>query len=415
MTIESAVIKSSDINFMTKLGYSTAVLLIIILIGGGYFTYTSFTDSDSKSEEVTEVAAKPADRVEEITIQSGETFNIALERANIDIAIAQEIVNASLDIYNLATIHAGNIITILYDGKGDTLKKIIYEISSEEELVIVPDPVNVWSVERVAITYEIETAHVDGAITSSLYEAAKKRGADDAIIIEFATVFQWSIDFALETKTGDTYNFIYQKRYRNGDYIDTGRVLAGTYTSGDTIYKAYFFEESPENIGYFDAEGNSLRREFLKAPGAYKYISSGFTLGRRYVAEFSVSTGHRAVDYAAPYGTPIRSVGDGTVVFAGWNGSYGYYTSIRHSDTYITNYAHQSRIAVSKGEHVSQGEIIGYVGSTGFSTGPHVHYEMEKYGTKINPLKEKFPPGEPKKEEDRERFQRAVDLFNKKL
>jgi murein DD-endopeptidase MepM/ murein hydrolase activator NlpD len=144
---------------------------------------------------------------------------------------------------------------------------------------------------------------------------------------------------------------------------------------------------------------------FLKAPVAFKYISSGYTTGTRVVMEIGLSGPHRAIDYAAAIGTPIRAVGDGTVTFAGWSSvGYGYLTSIRHNGTYSTNYAHQSKIAVRVGQKVKQGDIIGYVGSTGYSTGPHLHYEMVKHGAKIDPLKEILPPGKPIAEENQERF-----------
>jgi len=141
---------------------------------------------------------------------------------------------------------------------------------------------------------------------------------------------------------------------------------------------------------------------------AFKYISSGFTTGLRYIKAFNVSTGHRAIDYAAPSGTPVRSVGDGTVTFSGWDGSYGYRVGIRHNGTYSTNYAHLSKIAVKRGAKVKQGDIIGYVGSTGFSTGPHLHYEMIKNGVKINPLTEVLPPGQELKPENKDRFYETI-------
>jgi murein DD-endopeptidase MepM/ murein hydrolase activator NlpD len=151
---------------------------------------------------------------------------------------------------------------------------------------------------------------------------------------------------------------------------------------------------------------------FLKAPVEFKYISSGFTTGLRYIEAFNVSTGHRAIDYAAETGTPIRAVGDGTITFAGWDSrGYGNMVSIRHNSTYSTNYAHQSKMAVKNGQKVKQGDIIGYVGSTGFSTGPHLHYEMLKNGAKINPLQEILPPGQPIKEENRERFFGEVEKY----
>jgi len=154
---------------------------------------------------------------------------------------------------------------------------------------------------------------------------------------------------------------------------------------------------------------------FLKAPLSFKYISSGFTTGQRYVAAFDVSTGHRAIDYAATIGTPIRTVGDGTISFAGWNGPYGYMVKVRHNSTYSTNYAHMSKMAVRTGEKVKQGDVIGYVGSTGFSTGPHLHYEMVKNGVKINPLNEVLPPGKPIKEENKERFFNSIKEYQERI
>ena len=153
----------------------------------------------------------------------------------------------------------------------------------------------------------------------------------------------------------------------------------------------------------------------MKAPVEFKYISSGFTTGRRYVEAFNVSTGHRAIDYAATAGTPIRSVGDGTVSFSGWNGAYGNMVKVHHNGTYSTNYGHMSKIAVRNGTKVKQGDIIGYVGSTGFSTGPHLHYEMVKNGVKINPLNEVLPPGEALTGESLIKFQEQLKLLKEEL
>jgi murein DD-endopeptidase MepM/ murein hydrolase activator NlpD len=404
---------------MTRLGYATVLVLFLLLFGGGYFIYTSFSDS---SNTVTNEASLetlnnllPSDRVEELTIQSGETFGITLERAGFDTATSSAIVLSAEDVYDLASIRAGNMIFVIFDGVTERLNKIIYEIDSNEELVITPTSDESWNVERIPIEYKIEIAQVKGSISSSLYNAAKELGADDPIIIELATVYQWTIDFGVDTQQGDTFNFIYEKRYRNGEYVDTGRVLAASYTTRGKTYNAFFYDEDKENIGYFDENGASLKREFLKAPVEFRYISSGFTTGSRYVKAFNVSTGHRAIDYAAPYGTPVRSVGNGTVVSAGWNGSYGNFISIRHNDTYTTNYAHLSRIQVSRGQKVSQGEIIGNVGSTGFSTGPHLHYEMVKFDKKINPLREEFPPREPVAQKFIEAYSDAVTTYTKNL
>ena len=184
-----------------------------------------------------------------------------------------------------------------------------------------------------------------------------------------------------------------------------GKVLAGQYVNEGENHELYYFEETKDNIGYFDAEGNSAQKMFLKAPVEFRYISSGYTTGNRVVMEIGLSGQHRAVDYAAAMGTPIRAVGDGKVTSAGWSrAGYGNLISIRHNGTYSTNYAHLSKFAVKAGHSVKQGEVIGYVGSTGYSTGPHLHYEMVKNGTKIDPLKEVLPPGKAIAEENRARF-----------
>jgi len=345
---------------MTKLDYFTFGIILLLLIAGGYGIFSYIKDDSPNNYPTATLTDKPQDRIQELVIQSGETFGITLERGEIGAATSSRVVLAATDVYDLASIRAGNIIYLIYDAKTDLLKKIVYEIGSEEELIITTDSENAWDVEKIDITYDIEVARVEGAITSSFYNAAQEKGADDAIIIEFATVYQWTIDFGIDTQEGDTFNFIYEKRYRDGEYIDTGRVLAGEYTTRGQTYRAYFFDNIQDNIGYFNENGDSLKKEFLKAPVAFKYITSGFTTGSRYIAAFNVSTGHRAIDYAAPYGTPVRSVGVGTVTSAGWNGSFGNFISIHHNDTYTTNYAHLSRIRVSRGQKVGQGDIISF-------------------------------------------------------
>ncbi|MFA7088388.1 MAG: peptidoglycan DD-metalloendopeptidase family protein, partial [Patescibacteria group bacterium] len=265
------------------------------------------------------------------------------------------------------------------------------------------------------IPYETRIVSKKGNISSSLYEAALEKEIDERAIIALADAFQWSIDFAMDPRVGDTFKFIYEEKYLDDEYIRPGKILAGKYVNSGKEYYVFYFDGEKDNEGYFDEEGNSVQKLFLKAPVAFKYISSGFTTGLRYVEAFNVSTGHRAIDYAAPSGTPIRSVGDGTITMAGWNGSYGYMVSVRHNGTYSTNYAHMSKMAVKKGAKVKQGDIIGYVGSTGFSTGPHLHYEMVKNGIKINPLTEVLPPGKSLNEEIKIIFLEKIKEYKEDL
>ena len=300
----------------------------------------------------------------------------------------------------------------------DEFKELIYQIDSEEELHVkknininsdtsstTEEKLNNWTAERILIPYEVKIKTSEGIVESSMYQAALDNNIDERAIIELADTFQWSIDFAMDPRKGDTFKFIYEERYLAGVYVMPGKILAGKYVNAGEEYFVYYFEEMPENIGYFDQDGNSVQKMFLKSPVAFKYISSNFTTGKRCLSSLKLCTNHRAIDYAANCGTPIRAVGNGTVTSAGWSSQgYGYLIKLHHNATYSTNYAHLSKFAVKKGQKVEQGQTIGYVGTTGLSTGCHLHYEMIKHGTKINAQNEILPPGKPIKDENKERY-----------
>jgi murein DD-endopeptidase MepM/ murein hydrolase activator NlpD len=339
-----------------------------------------------------------------VEITANATFSGLMVRAGLDPVLVNEIYQAALETYDLAKIKAGRFLELTFSKDNGEFKELVYKIDSEEELVVRHFDSEVYEAGVRPIPYEIRTAVKEGEVESSMYEAALESDIDERAIIALADAFQWSIDFAMDPRVDDTFKLIYEERYLDGKYQMPGKILAGQYINDGKKYQVYYFEEDEDNSGYFDEEGNSVQKMFLKAPVAFKYISSGFTTGLRYVKAFNVSTGHRAIDYAAPIGTPIRAVGDGTIISAGWNGSYGYMIKLRHNGTYQTNYAHLSKFAVKSGAKVKQGDVIGYVGSTGFSTGPHLHYEMVKNGVKINPLTEVLPPGKAIKEGNRARF-----------
>lgn len=391
--------------------------LIIIIAGATFFIWKSPAsnkvgqNNEMKSEKI---APPPTERVEKIEVIDGSTYGKLMETASVSPQISTAIFNASIDIYDLSKVRIGRTLDLVYDIASGELTKLIYQIDTEEELHVTKEAEE-WKAEKIAIPYEVKIKTSEGVIETSMYQAALDSGIDERAIIDLANVFQWSVDFALDVRKGDTFKFIYEERYRDGEYVMPGSILAGKYINAGTPYYTFYFEENEDNKGYFDENGASVQKLFLKAPVAFKYISSGFTTGQRYVQAFDVSTGHRAIDYATSYGTPIRVVGDGTVIKAGWNGPYGNFVSVRHNGTYTTNYAHMSKIAVKYGQKVSQGQTIGYVGSTGFSTGPHLHYEMVKNGVKINPLNEVLPPGEEIKEENKEAFFNQIRDWAKEL
>lgn len=392
------------------------IVLLIFIAGVGFFIWQKQISNSDKI--IAANLEEPKDFIQKLEIVDGSTYGTLMAQASITPEIFTAIFDAAEDVYDLSKIRLGRTLDLVYDKETIEFKQLIYQIDTEEELFVTKHQTassTEWLAERIAIPYEIKIKTSQGTIETSMYQAALAQGIDERAIIDLATVFQWSVDFALDVRVGDTFKFIYEQRYRDGKYIMPGKILAGRYVNDGTPYHAFYFEESEENTGYFDKDGNSVQKIFLKAPVAYRYISSGFTYGLRYIQAFNVATGHRAIDYAAPYGTPVRSVGDGTVIYAGWNGSYGNFITVHHNGTYSTNYAHLSRIAVQYGQQVKQGQTIGYVGSSGFSTGPHLHYEMLKYGAKVNPLREVLPPGKPIKDDNKADFFQTISPYAEQL
>lgn len=352
---------------------------------------------------------------ESVEVVEGSTYGTLMAEAGVSGSDSAAIFAASEGVYDLSRVRLGRTIDLIYDRETGEFLRLEYQIDSEEVLAVSRDEGGAWAAERVVIPYEVKVRTAEGVIESSLYVSALEQDLDERAIIGLAEVFQWEVDFVMDVRKGDTYRFIFEERYLDGQYVMPGPVLAAKFVNDGRTYYAFNYVSPDGEEGYFNEDGESVEKVFLKAPVAFKYISSGFTTGLRYISAFNVSTGHRAIDYAAPTGTPIRAVGDGTVVRAGWNGGYGNFVSVRHNSTYTTNYAHMSRIAVSYGQKVSQGQTIGYVGSTGFSTGPHLHYEMVKFGTKINPLREEFPSTEPVAEEYREDYLGKIAPLRERL
>ena len=399
------------------------LIIFFLFIFLGIFFYVSC----KKPNENTHVNVQNSSVLEEekeytknFTIDPGDIFSIVMGKADVPTSTWQSIFASSKNVYDFSSIRAGNKIYFTYDKKSQELMQIMYPINDLEELYVKKNistsTLDIWLAEKIKINYDIKQKIYSGEISTFLYQDALNLSIEEGTVLEFAEIFEYAIDYAYDIRIGDTFQFVVEERYRDGKYVMPGRILAGKFINASTTYIAYYFEESDDNKGYFDEKGRALQKMFLRAPVAFKYITSGFTTGQRYISAFNISTGHRAIDYAASSGTPIRAVGDGTITFAGWSSAgYGNLTSIRHNATYSTNYAHQSKIIVKRGQRVKQGQVIGYVGSTGLSTGPHLHYEMVKNGVKINPLRELMPPGNPLKQENMEKFFSVIQPFKEIL
>lgn len=279
--------------------------------------------------------------------------------------------------------------------QGGSFLKFKYDIDNNEQLIVCRDQDD-FSISKEPIRYEVERVVVKGEITSSLFQAVVDIGESEGLALKLADIFAWDIDFFNDIQIGDSFEVVIEKRYRKGQPPINGRLLAARFKNQGELSQAFYFEDGKRSPDYYDQNGQSLRKAFLKAPLSFSRISSGFNMQRRHPVTKRIKA-HPAIDYAAPTGTPILSIGDGTVSFAGQKRYNGKYVKIRHPNGWVTMYNHMSRFGkdILAGKKVRQGQLIGYVGSTGLSTGPHLDFRMYRNGKPVNPLKVQSPPARP--------------------
>lgn len=237
---------------------------------------------------------------------------------------------------------------------------------------------------------------LQGEIKSSLWESMIDKCENPELILKFAEVFEWEIDFLTEPQNGDSFRLIFEEYDKDGEFVKYGDILAAEYKAGNQLYQAVLYQSPDGRKDYFDPSGKSVRKAFLKSPLNYRRISSRFSFSRFHPI-LKRYRPHLGVDYAAPSGTPVVASGDGVVIFAGWKGGLGKVVEIRHPNGFVTSYGHLSGIAkgIRTGVRVGQKDLIGYVGSTGLSTGPHLDYRVKANGRFVNPLRMIAPPSQP--------------------
>lgn len=353
-------------------------------------------------------------------IRPGEVFSNVGASLGFTTELTQEILNSSNDVYNLANITAGNKIQSFFNIDSNEFEKIVYQID-QDNFLEVKKIQNGLIAEKKKNKYDIELTRVSGTIKESLYMAGKNTGLTDKTIMEMADIFAWDIDFGLEVRVGDSFDILYEKRFLDGEEVKPGKILLARYKNEENEYWAVYFKDVEGNEDYYDLDGKNLRRQFLRSPVHYKYISSGFSYKRLHPV-WRIYTKHLAIDYAASTGTPAQASGAGTVIFTGWKKCIGKTVIIRHNDVYTTRYSHLSSYAkgIKYGAKVIQGQVIGFVGTTGScSTGPHLEYGMKKYGQAVNPLLQKFDKVEPIKDIYRDDFEfykeTILNMFEKSL
>jgi murein DD-endopeptidase MepM/ murein hydrolase activator NlpD len=282
---------------------------------------------------------------------------------------------------------------------GGELVRFLFEGSPTEVYEVEKGPQG-YVAKKKEVPLERYLVKVAGEIRSSLFEAMDAIGEEDQLTISFAEILAWEIDFYKDVREGDRFKVVVEKIYKGDQFIQYGTIHAVEYASGERVTRGIRYQED-----YYDDKGNALRKAFLKAPLQFNRISSQFSRARRHPILGGLRP-HYGIDYAAPTGTPIWAVADGTVVSVGWGGGFGKQVVLQHMNGYKTYYGHLSRYGsgIKRGVRVEQKQIVGYAGSTGLSTGPHLDYRMTKDGRFRNPLKEVFPNSYPIKKEDLEDF-----------
>jgi len=327
-------------------------------------------------------------------IRKGDTLSKVFSKLGLSQTLLHNIVTSGKTAARLKHIRPGKELKIHLNGDGD-LDNLVYVINPVRSLKITKAD-RAFSAEIVEREVEHRITQVKGAIENSLFLAAKKAGLSDALTMELAAIFGWDIDFALEIRPGDRFAVVYDEEWLDGKKLRDGPILAAEFVNRGHTYRAVRFQADSGDAHYFTPEGKSMRKAFLRTPVKFSRISSGFTR-KRWHPVLKRWRSHKGVDYAAPRGTPVKASGDGKVIFRGKKGGYGNVIIIKHGQRYTTVYGHLSKFArkVKKGSRVRQGQIIGYVGSTGLATGPHLHYEFRVNGVHRNPLRVKLPAASP--------------------
>jgi murein DD-endopeptidase MepM/ murein hydrolase activator NlpD len=310
------------------------------------------------------------------------------------------------DAHPLNRIKAGHEYRLIF--RNSTLTGFEYDIDAETKL-----SVNLGEGEfrasKEEIAYDTEEKLFSGRIETNLFEAVEAAGGTASLAISLSEIFAWDIDFIRDVREDDTFRILATERYRRGEFVGYGAIKAARFVNQGEEYNAFLYRTRKDREEYFDAQGRALRKTFLKAPLNFTRISSGYTWRRKHPVLNRVRP-HLGIDYAAPRGTPIKSVAKGEVIAKSYSRGAGNYLKIRHPKHYVTVYNHMYRYAsgIYRGKEVEQGDVIGYVGSTGLSTGPHLDYRVKRYGKYRNPRKIESEPVKSVPESEMTAFRRTI-------
>lgn len=368
----------------------------------------------SLTDQIAKLGAGDQVYFREEKVRPGDTLAALLSRLGVDDEAAAAFIKSDRVAYNVLQMKAGRQVQAQTTGQGQ-LQRLTTTIldnngNAVRTIAISRDGDRFVASESNAKMEKRIEMH-SGEIRSSLFAATDAAQIPDSVATQIVNMFSTSIDFASDLRRGDRFNVVYETFWQNGEFVRAGRVLAGEFINDGRINQSVWFDEpgSKEGGGYYTFDGKALKKAFLKSPLEFSRVSSGFSLRVHPIS--GQWRRHQGVDFAAPTGTPIRAAGDGVINFLGTQNGYGNVVEIKHWNNYSTLYAHMSRFAagMKKGAKVSQGEVIGYVGTTGWSTGPHLHYEFRVSNQPRDPMSIDVPNAAPLAGSELQRFRSVAN------
>lgn len=393
--------RKPNLNILLILFYISAIIL------AGYVLINKFVNDEGNEVIGKEIVTQSSLNVFGLDIENlveytnevhkNETLSDILSAFSLNGLTPEEIAASSKDIFNVRTIRPGkNYFAYVSDDSLGELKYFVYEKDPINYVVFdLNDTLNIYEGKKEV---KLKTSSQIAEINNSLYATLEENDASPELAVRLSQIFAWQVDFYAIQK-GDRFKVIYEEQFIDDKFVGVGKILGAYFKhKGEEFFAIPFEQDSIRQ--FFDQNNKSLRKAFLKAPLEFSRISSRYSK-KRFHPILKRSKPHLGTDYAAPYGTPIRTIGDGVVIEAGYSRGNGNYVKVRHNSTYTTQYLHMSKFAkgVKRGTKVKQGQVIGYVGSTGLATGPHLCFRFWKNGVQVDPFREKIPPSHPVKKE----------------
>ncbi len=424
MSKNNSILSFADRLFSSSVGINIKTISVLFLIVP-LFAASCSSDVQVAVQESVEVEDVPEKYGIEINrhiaeqgvVKRGDVFGDLMYGVGVDNNTLQRIIGASKEVFDIRKIKVGNAYEFFYEkdslgGKGAAAYFVYERDAMSHVLFSLKDSIYA---REIAKEIKAEKRYTEVEINTSLWNDVIDAGASPVLALELSDIYAWTIDF-FGLQKGDSFRVVYDELSYNGDFIDIGNVYYCEFVHNGKVYSSIRFVDGDKGNVYWNENGESLKKAFLKAPLQFKRISSKFTY-RRFHPVRKVYRAHTGVDYAAPTGTPVMSIGDGVVISRGWGGGGGNTVKIRHNSVYTSAYLHLSRYAkgLKVGDRVKQGEVIGYVGSTGVSTGPHLDFRVWKNGTPIDPLKMESPSIEPVSKENMEAFKVAGEAARNQM